>query len=108
MNDELSDCAAVSLAMLAPVLVVSLPQSIAGRAKLARYTLTRALITGGGALLHPRLYSGRPYRACVLTRESGARIQGLQRQQGHQGRTLPARQRTLTRNGDVPGRLRRS
>ena len=53
MNDELSGCAAVSLAMLAPVLVVSLPQSITGRAKLARYTLTRALITGGNATLTP-------------------------------------------------------
>ena len=37
------------------------PRRIAGRAELARYTLTRALITGGGALLHPRLYSSRPY-----------------------------------------------
>ena len=34
-----------------------LPQSIAGRAELAWYTLARALITGGGALLHPRLCS---------------------------------------------------
>ena len=29
------------------------PQSIAGRTELARYTLTRALITGGNAALTP-------------------------------------------------------
>ena len=49
------------------------PQSIAGRAELARYTLTRALITGGNATLTP---------GCVLVALTGlarrrARAQGF-------------------------------
>ena len=68
--------------------------------------------SGGCALLAPGCNLVAPVPGGFATGAfaglEGAENQELQRQQGHQGRTLPARQRTLTRHGDVPGRLRRS
>ena len=61
------------------------PQSIAGRAELARYTLTRALITGGNAALTPdcnlvaltglalRTFPGSAKRKSVILGERNAK-----------------------------------
>ena len=70
MNDELSGTPQNRSVFLNPGISRNLgmsgdsgkPRSIAGRAELARYTLTRAWITGGNAALTP---------GCVLVALSG-------------------------------------